>query len=121
VNDIKSNAARTLGLAILALRNDRKMSQRDLAKASSVAHTTIAAIENGTADPSFETLVRISEDGFGIKLPDLLRAADTAATQFPELMKIDEKREEIRQQQEQLMRLTDSLSAKVNQLLKDEA
>jgi transcriptional regulator with XRE-family HTH domain len=120
VNDIKSNAARTLGLAILALRNE-KMSQRDLARASSVAHTTIAAIENGSADPSFETLVRISEDGFGIKLPDLLRAADRVATQYPELMKIEEKREEIRKQQEQLVRMTDSLSAKVNQLLKDEA
>ena len=51
-----------IGVAIKRYRTDLGWSLREMASRVGVAHSTIAAIENGESNPSIETLRRISDE-----------------------------------------------------------
>lgn len=53
--------------AMLDGREAKAMTQKDLAKATGITQADISRLENGTANPSLQTLKRLA-DGLGMKL-----------------------------------------------------
>ena len=51
----------TLSERIKYMRQRREMTQAELAKSAGVSQSTVAQIENGDKDPSFSTLLKISQ------------------------------------------------------------
>ena len=56
-----------LAARLAEARDERGLTQRDLSKATGIVQGDISKIENGNANPSFSTLVRLAE-GMGKKL-----------------------------------------------------
>src|SRR5687767_6983223 len=66
-----------VGARIRALREGRGLSQRDLASAAGVSHTTLSQIERGEASPTLAVAGRIAS-GLGLSLSRLLRLDEGA-------------------------------------------
>jgi len=59
-----------LGKRLKRLRKERRMTLRELAKATHVSHSFIADIESGRSNPSIETLMALAR-ALGVSLSDL--------------------------------------------------
>ncbi len=53
--------------ALIKIRNEKNISQKQLAKLTGINQADISRIENGNANPSLRTLQRLA-DGLGMKL-----------------------------------------------------
>ena len=62
-----------LGRIVRRLRNERGISQENLAAVAAVDRTFMGQIERGEVNPSFEVIERIAA-GLGIRLSDLIHA-----------------------------------------------
>lgn len=71
----KNPSLPSLGMAVRALRTDRKMSQEALGAASGIHATWISHIESGRVNPRLSNLAQLSE-ALGVKLSDLLAFAE---------------------------------------------
>lgn len=57
---MKENVDKLIGLQIARLRNEREITQEELAKSIDVTPETISRLERGTAIPSLRTIEKIS-------------------------------------------------------------
>jgi transcriptional regulator with XRE-family HTH domain len=64
-----------LGKAIRAVREEHGLSTHDLSLGSGVAEATIAALEEGRLDPTFEVLLGLSR-GLGVPPAELFTRAE---------------------------------------------
>lgn len=67
-----------LGRAVQAIRDERGLSQVQLAAASGLAQAWISQIENGKRNPSWSNVLRLA-DGLGIRLSELVKRAERLA------------------------------------------
>ena len=82
-NDGLDSVTLGIGLAVRAERIARAMSLGDLARASGLSKTILSRIEGGEANPSVETLWRVSQ-ALGLPLGALLDPeASPAARRIP--------------------------------------
>lgn len=68
--DLYNSSKQRLGLRISRLREAKDLSQRQLALVLELDRVTLNKIESGTANPTFETLVRIA-NGLGVEVEEL--------------------------------------------------
>lgn len=68
--DLYTSSKQRLGLRISRLREAKDLSQRQLALVLELDRVTLNKIESGTANPTFETLVRIA-NGLGVEVEEL--------------------------------------------------
>ena len=68
-----------LGHAIRELRQDRTLTQRQLADAADVNETWISHIEAGRTNPAWGTVARIAA-GLGVSIAELAQRADRLAS-----------------------------------------
>lgn len=68
--DLYTSSKQRLGLRISRLREAKDLSQRQLALVLELDRVTLNKIESGTANPTFETLVRIAT-GLGVEVEEL--------------------------------------------------
>ena len=68
----KDKAEILLGYRIRSLRNIKGWTQQELGNHADVNYKFIGEIERGQQNPSFNTLVKIS-DALGVELPELFR------------------------------------------------
>ena len=66
-----------LGLALRALREERGVSQVELATAAGFKQSYVSSLENGQRNPSWNTVVRLAR-GLGIRVADLASRAEEA-------------------------------------------
>jgi len=64
-----------LGQVVREVREQRCLSERDLAAATGVAIDDVRALEAGNLDPGYEMLVALA-DGLGVKLSSLIIQAE---------------------------------------------
>ena len=67
-----------LGQAIRELREERTITQRQLAAAADVNETWISHIETGSTNPAWGTVARIAS-GLGVRVSELARRAEHLA------------------------------------------
>ncbi|HEX7836078.1 MAG TPA: helix-turn-helix transcriptional regulator [Kofleriaceae bacterium] len=67
---------RRLGARIQALRTDRDLTQEAVADRIGISQKYLSELERGQKSPSWEKLVAIAHDGFGIKLAALVFGID---------------------------------------------
>ena len=65
-----------LGARIQALRADRDLTQQVVADRIGISQKYLSELERGQKSPSWEKLVAIAHDGFGIKLASLMFGID---------------------------------------------
>jgi len=65
-----------LGERIQALRADRKLTQEAVADRIGISQKYLSELERGQKSPSWDTLVAIAHDGFGIKVASLVFGID---------------------------------------------
>lgn len=65
-----------IGPKVKELRDRRGMGQVELARAAGVGQSLISRIENGTANPSLRTLVRIAK-ALGVEAGELTKGGDS--------------------------------------------
>jgi transcriptional regulator with XRE-family HTH domain len=65
----------TLGGRITGFRRDAGLSQRDLAKRTGIAQSTISAAERGAREPDLGTIRKLAA-AMGVSAVDLLNEAD---------------------------------------------
>ena len=65
-----------IGPKVKDLRNRRGMGQVELAKAAGVGQPLISRIENGTANPSLRTLIRLA-DALGVDVSEFTKGGDS--------------------------------------------
>ena len=66
-----------LGAHVRRLRNDRGLTQEELAERAGMAVSTIGSLERGTFSPSFETLCKVA-DGLRLTLAQLFEGFDAS-------------------------------------------
>ena len=66
----RSTAHKALGEAIEELRNEANLTHEELADRLEMSFQRISELERGVANPTFATLVRVT-DGLGVELSDL--------------------------------------------------
>jgi transcriptional regulator with XRE-family HTH domain len=64
-----------LGHAVRLLREQRRMSPKELAEAAGVERLRISTLEAGKLDPTYELLIALAE-GLGVELSALLIRAE---------------------------------------------
>ena len=79
-----------LGLKIVKIRKEHKMSQEDFAELFNVTRQTISSWENSKSYPDIETLIKISNK-FNISLDILLKEDERMIKQIDEKMKENKK------------------------------
>lgn len=65
-----------LGRAVRAIRDEKKISQVQLAEATGLAQAWISQIERGRRNPSWSNVLRLAE-GLGVRLSELVKRAET--------------------------------------------
>jgi XRE family transcriptional regulator, regulator of sulfur utilization len=70
----------SLGLAVRAIRDERGISQVELARASGLQQTWISHIENGRRNPAWSNLGRLA-DGLGVGVAELAARAEAIAAE----------------------------------------
>lgn len=68
--DLYTLSKQRLGLRISRLREAKDLSQKQLALVLELDRVTLNKIESGTANPTFETLIRIA-NGLGVEVEEL--------------------------------------------------
>jgi transcriptional regulator with XRE-family HTH domain len=71
------NAA-ALGLAVRAIRDERGLSQVQLAEATGFIQAWISHVERGRRNPSWNNVVRLAE-GLGVSVSELAKRAEACA------------------------------------------
>lgn len=71
-----------VGARLLALRQERGRSQRELARMAGVTNANLSMIEQGRVSPSITTLEKILY-ALGLSLPEFFAGSDPAADIFP--------------------------------------
>lgn len=66
-----------LGRAVRAIRDEKKISQVQLAEATGLAQAWISQIERGRRNPSWSNVLRLAE-GLGVRLSELVKRAETS-------------------------------------------
>lgn len=69
------NVKSKLGLRIKELRNQKEMSQKDLAYASDLDRSYIASVENGQRNISIVNIEKIA-DAFGVSLSEFFNGTE---------------------------------------------
>jgi transcriptional regulator with XRE-family HTH domain len=73
----RSEANVALGQAVRAIREERGISQVQLAEATGFIQSWISHLERGARNPSWNNVVRLAE-GLGVSLSELARRAEAA-------------------------------------------
>jgi DNA-binding XRE family transcriptional regulator len=68
-----------LGAAVKAIREQKKISQVALSRATGFRQSWVSAVEHGRHNPSFTNLVRLA-GGLGVKTSTLVRRAENLAS-----------------------------------------
>lgn len=66
-----------LGRAVRAIRDEKKISQVQLAEATGLAQAWISQIERGRRNPSWSNVLRLAE-GLDVRLSELVERAETS-------------------------------------------
>lgn len=66
-----------LGRAVRAIRDEKKISQVQLAEATGLAQAWISQIERGRRNPSWSNVLRLAE-GLDVRLSELVKRAETS-------------------------------------------
>jgi transcriptional regulator with XRE-family HTH domain len=74
----RSEANTALGRAVRAIREERGLSQVQLAEATGFIQSWISHLERGARNPSWNNVVRLAE-GLGVSVPELAARAEALA------------------------------------------
>ena len=70
--------AHALGQAVRAIRDERGLSQVQVAEATGFIQAWISHVEHGRRNPSFNNVVRLAE-GLGVSVSELMKRAEACA------------------------------------------
>jgi transcriptional regulator with XRE-family HTH domain len=70
--------AHALGQAVRAIRDERGLSQVQVAEATGFIQAWISHVEHGRRNPSFNNVVRLAE-GLGVSVSELVKRAEAFA------------------------------------------
>jgi transcriptional regulator with XRE-family HTH domain len=70
--------AQALGQAVRAIRDERGLSQVQVADATGFIQAWISHVEHGRRNPSFNNVVRLAE-GLGVSVSELVKRAEACA------------------------------------------
>lgn len=70
--------ARALGQAVRAIRDERGLSQVQVAEATGFIQAWISHVEHGRRNPSWNNVVRLA-DGLGVRVSELTERAEACA------------------------------------------
>jgi transcriptional regulator with XRE-family HTH domain len=70
--------AQALGQAVRAIRDERGLSQVQVAEATGFIQAWISHVEHGRRNPSFNNVVRLAE-GLGVSVSELVKRAEAFA------------------------------------------
>jgi transcriptional regulator with XRE-family HTH domain len=71
-----------LGRAVRAIRDERGISQVELAGGTGFAQSWLSEVENGRRNPSWSNLVRLAV-GLGVSTSELVKRAEALAAETP--------------------------------------
>jgi transcriptional regulator with XRE-family HTH domain len=73
MTDKRHPASVRLAKQVKSLRHARMMSQQDLATAADIRQALVSAIENGDANPTLDSLIKLA-DALGVEVGELFGA-----------------------------------------------